>query len=71
MEKSNNIRIENTDEYYNSIPVTYCKNCLSLRIRILSDDIDYCDECGCSNIESTDIESWKEMYKDKYGKTLI
>lgn len=67
MDKSNNIKEELHKEDYNSEPVVYCKNCLSLKIMIL-DDIDYCDDCGCTNLDSTDIESWNKMYEKKYGK---
>lgn len=71
MKISNNISGNDSNEDYNSIPVAYCKNCLSLKIVILEDNIDYCDECGSTNIDSTDIESWEEIYKKKYGKPLI
>lgn len=67
MDKSNNIKEELHKEDYNSEPVVYCKNCLSLKIMVL-DDIDYCDDCGCTNLDSTDIESWNKMYEKKYGK---
>ena len=48
----------------------YCKKCLSLKIMSLNDDIDYCDECGCTDTDSTDIETWRELYRKKYGKTF-
>ena len=67
MDKSSNIREELHKEDYNTEPVVYCKNCLSLKIMVL-DNMDYCDECGCTDTDSTDIESWREMYKKKYGK---
>ena len=56
-----------TIEDYNSEPVYYCKKCLSLKIMEF-DNNDYCDICGSTDIETTDIESWREMYKNKYGK---
>lgn len=68
MNRLNNTKEEYSCEDYNSIPVIYCKNCLSLKIMILDDSIDYCDECGCTDTNSTDIASWEEMYKNKYGK---
>ena len=68
MDNLNNTREEHSKEYYNAIPVVYCKNCLSLKIMVLNDKVDYCDECGCTNTDSTDIESWMEMYKKKYCK---
>lgn len=30
-------------------------------------DFDYCDECGSTNIGETDIETWRDLYKERYG----
>lgn len=60
----------NIKEDYNSIPVTYCKCCLSLKIMSI-DNTDYCDECGSTDTDNTDIESWEELYKQKYNKPYI
>lgn len=57
-----------TIDDYNSIPVYFCKNCLSLKIRVMGEYSEYCDDCGSTEIETTNIESWREMYKNKYGK---
>lgn len=57
-----------TIDDYNSIPVYFCRNCLSLKIRVMGEYSEYCDDCGSTEIETTDIESWREMYKNKYGK---
>lgn len=51
---------------YNSEPVYYCKHCLSLKIMAF-DDNDYCDICGSTDIDTTDIESWEKMYENKYN----
>lgn len=67
MDKSSNIREELHKKDYNAEPVVYCKNCLSLRIMTL-DNMDYCDECGCTDLDTTDIASWEKMYEKKYGK---
>ncbi len=56
---------------YDDEPVVYCKHCLSLAVRILDDNVDYCDICGSTDTESADITSWEMMYKDKYGNYLI
>lgn len=56
---------------YNAEPVVYCKNCLSLKIRVLEDNIDYCDECGCTDTNTANITLWEEMYKNKYGNHFI
>ena len=58
---------ENQNDY-NSEPVTYCKQCLSLKIRILDEDIDYCDDCSCTDTAQTDIHTWEKMWEAKYGK---
>ena len=54
---------------YNEEPVFYCKHCLSLRIRDIAGlpDSDYCDSCGTTEIGTTTIAEWQEMYKAKYG----
>lgn len=71
MDNSKNTIERQPKEFYNKIPVVYCKNCLSLKVMILDESTDYCDKCGCTETESTDIDSWEEMYKNKYGKSLI
>lgn len=56
------------NEDYNEEPVVYCRHCLSLKVMALNDNMDYCDICGCTDIDSTDIVSWEKMYEEKYGK---
>ena len=62
-----------TKEEYNSIPIFYCKNCLSLKIFDVQhvDNSEYCDECGSTDIEQTDIETWNTIYKEKYGHSYL
>ena len=62
----------NKDEY-NKEPVFYCKRCLSLHIMNESQlpDLEYCADCGSTDIETTDISTWEEMYKQKYGFKLL
>lgn len=60
----------NKKEQYNSIPVHYCKNCLSLKI-IAGDGYDYCDECGGTSIETCSIEEWEKLYEDNYGYNYL
>lgn len=31
------------------------------------EDFDYCDECGTTDIGETDIETWRKLYKERYG----
>lgn len=67
LEELNNYISQNMEDYNNE-PVVYCKNCLSLKIMILNGNVDYCDECGCTDTGTTDIESWRKMYREKYGR---
>ena len=56
---------------YNDEPVYYCKNCLSLSIEIIGapeDDDSVCTKCNRTDIGKTDIVTWREMWKQKYGK---
>lgn len=70
--KRNNMQnsSQNQTVNYNEEPVFYCSNCLSLKVKNLGDDseICYCDNCGSTEIDTTDIYSWKALYKEKYGK---
>lgn len=66
-----NTKEELNKEDYNAEPVSYCKHCLSLKVRILNENTDYCDDCGSTLMDVTDIASWEKMYKEKYGNTLI
>lgn len=56
-------------EEYNNIPVYYCRECLSLKIKTVTEglNLDYCDECSCTNIEQAHIDDWRKLYKDRYG----
>lgn len=53
---------------FNDIPVYYCKHCLSLLIKEDEFVGDYCAECGCTDIDETQIEDWERMYLRKYKK---
>lgn len=60
-------------EIYDAIPVFYCKQCLSLRIKGLpgNNNIDFCDDCNSTDISTADIFTWEELYKQRYGNYLI
>lgn len=62
-----------TTNDYNSIPVLYCKNCLSLRIMGIEgfEDADFCDECGSTDIVKSSIEEWQELYRAKSGHDFL
>ena len=54
---------------FNDEPVFYCKNCLSLKIKTVPGmiELDYCDDCGSTDISKTDIETWRQLYKNRFG----
>lgn len=58
---------------YDSIPVYYCKQCLSLKIKGVPSipGMDYCDECNSTNIEQTSIEEWEKLYQQRYGYKFL
>lgn len=61
---------------YNEIPVVFCKHCLSLDIKVIdenmnTDYIDYCDKCGSTDIDVTDIFTWEKLYEQKYNKKYL
>lgn len=65
--------MNNSKQEYNEEPVFYCKNCLSLKIKTIQVDsnLDYCDECGSTDIAQTNIEEWRDIYKNRYGTDYL
>jgi Zn finger protein HypA/HybF involved in hydrogenase expression len=65
--------MNNSKQEYNEEPVFYCKNCLSLKIKTVQVDsnLDYCDECGSTDIAQTSIEEWRDIYKNRYGTDFL
>ena len=64
------LRDESKIAEYNSVPVKYCKSCLSLRIMSF-DGMDYCDRCGDTDIEENTVEEWEKLYIAKYGDKFL
>lgn len=65
---------------FNNVPVTYCKNCLSLNIKTVEfpktssgedRDVDYCIACGNTDMEKAHIEEWEDIYEEKYGERFL
>ena len=68
--------MEEREVDYDSIPVRYCKTCLSLRIKSVDEEhdedfLEYCDECGSTDIDETDIHTWEKMYEQKYKRNFL
>lgn len=54
--------------------VVYCPHCFSLAIRVIEREdtsLDYCDDCGNTNLETIDIGTWEKMYEEKYGTKYL
>ena len=60
-------------DVYDAIPVYYCKQCLSLKIRYIPgvDGTDYCDDCNSTNIQKALIDEWDAMYQRRYGYKFL
>lgn len=64
----------------NNEPITYCKTCLSIHIKTVEFDkgpngenrnVDYCVPCGNTDLESTHVLEWQDIYEEKYGNTFM
>lgn len=61
---------------YNREPVFYCRHCLSLKVKLMDEEhdtefLDYCDDCGSTDIGQANIHDWEDMYRKKYGKDFL
>lgn len=64
-------RKEKIDDY-NSEPVTFCSKCYSLKVKYEDSlGLDYCMDCGCSDVTTSSIEEWERLYESKYGKKFV
>lgn len=53
---------------YDSEPVKYCARCYSLKIQYEETvDLEYCKDCGCSEIVESTIDEWEKKYERRYG----
>lgn len=61
--------VNTSKEQYNDEPVFYCKGCLSLKVKtvVVGSDLDFCDECGSTDIGQAHIDEWRRLYKERYG----
>ena len=62
-----------TKEEYNQEPVFFCKSCHSLKIKTVAigSDLDYCDDCGSTDIDQTDINEWERVFEERFGFKYI
>lgn len=59
--------VESND--YSNEPVFYCKSCLSLGVKTVASglDLDYCSDCGSTDIAQAHVEEWQKLYRKRYG----
>lgn len=68
-----NINVDTSiDNEYNQEPVYYCRKCLSLNIQTIDSNskvsgLDFCNNCGSTDIDKTDIFTWNEMCKKRFN----
>jgi hypothetical protein len=67
-------------EGYNNEPITYCKTCLSIQIKTIEFEkgsdgedrsVDYCIPCGNTDLTTSHVSEWDEMYEEKYGDSFL
>lgn len=57
-------------EDYDEEPVYFCRRCFSLRIKNVTGS-DFCDECGSTDIGVANIQRWKKLYLNRFGKEYV
>ena len=54
---------------YDSEPVKFCARCYSLKIKYEeATDSEYCDDCGCTDIQESSFEVWEKKYENRYKR---
>jgi len=67
---------------FNNVPVTYCKTCLSLHLKIVEfkkenggvhehKEVPYCVACSNTDLDSCHITEWEKLYEERYGETFL
>ena len=59
-----------SDINYNYIPVYYCKHCLSLLV-IDGGFMDYCGDCGGTDIGTASLHEYDKLYQERFGVKLF
>lgn len=65
----------------NNEPISYCKQCLSIGIKTVpfndgpvqgsKKSLDYCKDCGNTEIKTDSLMNWEELYEERYGDTFL
>ena len=56
---------------YDEELVHYCKQCLSLAIKVGEEGVSYCDLCGCSSTGRVLIDEHSDLWADRYGYDFL
>ena len=65
-----------TKDTSNNEPITFCKTCLSIHIKTVEFEdtdqaVDYCVACSNTDLETTHISEWEDMYEERYGERFL
>lgn len=63
-------RRQEEEEAYKTQKMCYCKNCLSLHIKI-GNIVDYCAECDSADIGEATLEEYDLLYEKKYKRKFF
>tara|TARA_R110000796_G_scaffold181330_1_gene297852 strand:- start:17277 stop:17612 length:336 start_codon:yes stop_codon:yes gene_type:complete len=60
----------------NNEPITYCKTCLSIKIKTVEfedteQEVDYCISCSNTDLDTAHISEWEDMYEERYGERFL
>jgi len=60
----------------NSEPITYCKTCLSIKIKTVGfedteKEVDYCVDCSNTEMGEAHVSEWEDLYEEKYGERFL
>lgn len=57
-------------EDYNDVPVTYCADCLSLRVKE-EDGYLICGGCGNDVFDSAHVDDWDKRFQMRYDSKYL
>lgn len=61
----------NYNQQWDSNPVYYCTECLSLAISGEIEGCEYCQKCGSPEIAQDNIQHWEDKYIKRFGHKYL
>jgi hypothetical protein len=61
---------------FNNEKITYCKTCLSIKIKTIElkdtdKKVDYCIDCSNTPMGEAHISEWEDLYEERYGERFL